>query len=92
VAGRAVALLFGYVALRRMVVSCGAQHRMVFPRHVTAVAFSGAITYALMWFFIERFAMHPLAAKACAEAVLLLPVFFLLRECVFCRPARAPVP
>jgi putative flippase GtrA len=89
-AARAMALVFNYLALRRMVFYSDLTHRSVFPRYLLVVAASGAVSYALMRFLMLETSMHVLAAKACAESLVFFANFAILREYIFHR--REPRP
>jgi glycosyltransferase involved in cell wall biosynthesis len=83
IGARAVALLFNYFALRRIVFYSDRRHKVVFPSYVLVVACSGTVAYAMLRLFMHEFAMPALAAKACAELLVFLANFAVLREYIF---------
>jgi putative flippase GtrA/ubiquinone/menaquinone biosynthesis C-methylase UbiE len=87
VIGRLVAVVVNYAGSRRAVFFSREAHRRVLPRYLLLVAASGIVSYALIRFLTESFAMSVVSAKLLAESTLFIANFTIQRDFVFTRPA-----
>lgn len=85
---RAVALIFNYIAVKRLVFYSDQKHHIVFPRYLLVVAISGTISYACIRLLMEYSPVNVTAAKLIAETVIFIANFAILREFIFVR--RSP--
>lgn len=81
----AYALSVRWVFDARRLVHKGAEFLLFF---LTGV-FGLLLTAAILWGLIEHAHLHPLVAKACAAAVVLVSNFTLRKKLIFSPPARA---
>lgn len=82
---RAVAMVFQYVAVKRLVFYSDQQHAVVFPRYLLVVVLSGLVSYGLIRLFVDAAGINVLAAKPIAETLVFFANFAVLREFIFVR-------
>lgn len=83
VAGRLVAVTVTYFLVRNAVFLSDRAHLRAIPRYLMIVAGSGLVSYFLLTAIHRRLGWAPLLAKLCAEGLLFLVNFVLLRDVVF---------
>jgi glycosyltransferase involved in cell wall biosynthesis len=90
IAARAVALVFNYFTIKRLVFYSDQKHWVVFPRYVAVVILSGTVSYGFIRLLQQYLHLPVLAAKLCAETLVFIANFAVLREFIFTRrePAR----
>jgi glycosyltransferase involved in cell wall biosynthesis len=94
IAARAVALVFNYFTVKRLVFYSDQKHWAVFPRYIAVVILSGTVSYGFIRLLHEYLHMPVLAAKLCAETLIFVANFAVLREFIFSKrePAREAAP
>lgn len=85
IAARAVALIFNYFTVKRLVFYSDQKHWAVFPRYVAVVILSGVVSYGLIRLLMEILHIPVSAAKVCAETLVFFANFSVLREFIFTR-------
>jgi glycosyltransferase involved in cell wall biosynthesis len=85
VMARAIALVFNYIAVKRLVFYSDQRHHIVFPRYLLVVAISGTVSYACIRLLMDYAPVNVLGAKLLAETVIFIANFAVLREFIFVR-------
>lgn len=92
IAGRAVAVLFNYALVRRVVFLSRQRHRQVLPRYLLLVFGSGVLSYSLIQLLLSRFPIGVITAKILAELFIFIANFTVQRDFIFthreARPAQ----
>ena len=88
VTGRLFAMIFNYLAVRRVVFHSRERHYIVLPKYVLLVAVSGAVSYGLITSLVSWLSLPVIAAKLFAETLLFLANFVIQRDLVFFRAVR----
>ena len=83
VIGRALALIFNYFAVKKVVFASKQSNARVIPRFLLLVAASCAVSYMMITFMVEKLHMNVVLAKILAESIIFIPNFTLQRELVF---------
>jgi glycosyltransferase involved in cell wall biosynthesis len=81
--GRLIALLFNYTVARRAVFLSNEKHQVTFPKYVTLVVASGALSFWTIGFLTRHFSIQVLPAKVLAEGCLFFLNFMIQRDLVF---------
>jgi putative flippase GtrA len=89
-AGRIVALLFNYRAVRRAVFFSDERHRVLLPRYLTLVAANALISYAGIRILTSVSPIGVFPAKILIESMLFIANFTIQRDLIFTRHARKP--
>jgi putative flippase GtrA len=88
VIGRAVAVLFNYLAVRNAVFYSGQPHTRSVPRYLLLVVASGFVSYGLIRFLVAQASLPVVVAKILAESLIFFANFALQRDVVFANPER----
>lgn len=83
VCARAVALVFNYFTVKRLVFYSDQKHRAVFPRYMAVVVISGIISYGVMRLLMDFGHVPVSGAKVLAESLVFIANFAVLREFIF---------
>lgn len=87
--GRCVAVLFNYGAARSAVFLSNERHRVILPRYLALVLFSGLLSYSLIRVLDTYTALPVIWAKLLVESTLFLVNFAIQRDFVFTRKQSA---
>jgi putative flippase GtrA len=82
-AGRAAALVFNYLTVKRAVFFSDDSHRHAFTRYLGLVVVSGLASYSLIRLFTAHFSIGIVPAKLVAETLLFFVNFAVERDWVF---------
>jgi glycosyltransferase involved in cell wall biosynthesis len=85
VSARFVALLFNYVAVKKMVFYSDQAHSRTFPKYIALVFFSGFISYNLIKVLTTVSSLKVFTAKIIAESIIFLANFAIQRDFIFSR-------
>jgi putative flippase GtrA len=88
VTGRAVAVLFNYLMVRRAVFQTRDRHLTAFPRYLALVVVSGAVSYACITLIVGAAHLPVLWTKIGVESLLFFVNFAVQRDWVFTRASR----
>jgi putative flippase GtrA len=83
IAGRAVAMLFNFTCVKRMVFNSRGRVLREFLQYTTLVAVSGTLSFGLIAFFVAYLSISVLKAKLLAEGILFLGNFLVQRDLIF---------
>jgi glycosyltransferase involved in cell wall biosynthesis len=89
-AGRIVALLFNYRAVRRAVFFSDERHRVLLPRYLALVAANALISYTGIRILTSVSPIGVFPAKILIESMLFIANFTIQRDFIFTRHARKP--
>ncbi len=89
-AGRIVALLFNYRAVRRAVFFSDERHRVLLPRYLALVAANALISYTGIRVLTSVSPIGVFPAKILIESMLFIANFTIQRDFIFTRHARKP--
>ena len=85
VSARSVALLFNYVAVKKVVFYSDRADAKTFPRYLSLVIFSGFISYNMIKVLMTVSGLTVITAKIIAELLIFLANFVIQRDFIFTR-------
>ena len=90
IAGRAVAVLFNYFAVRRAVFFARDSHQSAFWRYLLLVVSSGAVSYSCIRGVTAAFPIPVIWAKVAVESLIFFANFAIQRDFIFSRRGSVP--
>jgi putative flippase GtrA len=84
-AARSVALVFNYLAVKRVVFYSNQSHKQVFPKYVALVIVAGLVSYAMINFFTFALSIDLILSKILAELIIYFANYAVQREFIFVR-------